>query len=344
MEIIKLTQFSPGAGCGCKIAPRELQKILAESGSMLPDINLLVGYDKSDDAAVYDIGSGKAIISTTDFFTPIVDDPFLFGQIAATNALSDIYAMGGKPLMAISILGWPLEKLPASVASDVIAGARKACADAGINIAGGHSISIGDPIFGLAVTGILDTANLKKNSTANKDCIIYLTKPLGIGIVSTAQKKGFVQTEHLDEAVKWMCLLNKAGAEFALMPEVKAMTDVTGFGLLGHLSEICQGSELTAVLNVSNIPFLDGLLDYIQRGAVPGGTNRNWNSYGHLIGEMDENTRILLCDPQTSGGLLLAVDPALANSFENICHQKHIFVSKIGKFVAMGEKSIVFDK
>lgn len=343
MNEIKLTQFSPGAGCGCKIAPKELQSILANSGSMLPDSNLLVGYDKSDDAAVFDIGNGIAIISTTDFFTPIVDDPFLFGQIAATNALSDIYAMGGKPLMAISILGWPLEKLPSDLASEVIAGARKACSIAEINIAGGHSISIGDPIFGLAVTGIIEISNLKQNSTAEKGCLIYLTKPLGIGIVSTAQKKGIVKTDHLNEAVKWMCTLNNAGAAFALMSEVKAMTDVTGFGLLGHLCEMCQASNLSAKISLSKIPLMEGLSEYIHQGAVPGGTKRNWNSYGHLIGEIDDTARTLLCDPQTSGGLLVAVSPEFKQRFESICKEKNIAISNIGVFSPCGDKTIIID-
>ncbi|WP_034915213.1 selenide, water dikinase SelD [Erwinia sp. 9145] len=308
-ETIRLTQYSHGAGCGCKISPAVLEQILHSDSPLFNDPHLLVGNETRDDAAVWDAGNGTAVISTTDFFMPIVDDPFDFGRIAATNAISDIYAMGGKPIMAIAILGWPVDKLPPSVAKQVIEGGRHVCRDAGISLAGGHSIDAPEPIFGLAVTGVIDPHKVKKNSAARAGCKLFLTKPLGIGVLTTAEKRTLLQPEHVGLATEVMCQLNKAGAVFADVDGVTAMTDVTGFGLLGHLSEICQGSGVQADVWFSAVPRLPGVDGYIARGCVPGGTARNFASYGHLIGEMSEPQRQLLCDPQTSGGLLLAVTP-----------------------------------
>ncbi|CNK75172.1 selenide, water dikinase SelD [Yersinia proxima] len=328
---IRLTQYSHGAGCGCKISPKVLDKILHSEQQKFLDPRLLVGNETRDDAAVYDIGSGVGIISTTDFFMPIVDDPFDFGRIAATNAISDIYAMGGKPIMAIAILGWPIDKLAPEVARQVIEGGRYVCQQAGISLAGGHSIDAPEPIFGLAVTGIVSTDQVKKNSAAKAGCKLFLTKPLGIGILTTAEKKSLLRPEHQGVATETMCQLNKSGADFAHIPGVTAMTDVTGFGLLGHLSEICQGSGVQATLHFSSIPRLPAVEEYIAAGCVPGGTGRNFDSYGHLIGKMSDLQKSLLCDPQTSGGLLLAVLPDAEAQVQEIAAQHGMTLSAIGE-------------
>lgn len=332
---IRLTQYSHGAGCGCKISPKVLDKILHSEQQKFLDPRLLVGNETRDDAAVYDIGNGVGIISTTDFFMPIVDDPFDFGRIAATNAISDIYAMGGKPIMAIAILGWPIDKLAPEVAQQVIEGGRYVCQQAGISLAGGHSIDAPEPIFGLAVTGIVSTEQVKKNSAAKAGCKLFLTKPLGVGILTTAEKKSQLRPEHQGVATQTMCQLNKSGADFAHIPGVAAMTDVTGFGLLGHLSEICQGSGVQATLHFSSIPRLPAVEEYIAAGCVPGGTGRNFDSYGHLIGKMSDLQKSLLCDPQTSGGLLLAVLPDAEAQVQEIAAQHGMTLSAIGELNAM---------
>lgn len=331
MTDIKLTQFSPGAGCGCKIAPSDLEEILNSEIKRTSSPNLLVGNDSKDDAAVFDIGGGKAIISTTDFFTPIVDDPFDFGRIAATNALSDIYAMGGKPIMAIAILGWPLDKLLKETAKTVIEGAREVCDNAGISLAGGHSIDISDPIFGLAVTGIIDSNKVKQNSKAVPESKLFLTKPLGIGIVTTAEKKGFVKEKDAQKAVELMTTLNKIGEEYSGLHYIKAMTDVTGFGLLGHLLEICESSNVQAILEFDKIPLIEGLNDYVELKSFPGGTFRNWKSYGHKIGELTDNQKHILCDPQTSGGLLVAVENDYVDDFLNFSVKHNLVLNQIGR-------------
>jgi len=303
---IKLTEYSHGAGCGCKISPKVLDTILNSSLSFAPDEKLLVGNSSRDDAAAYDVGNGMAVLSTTDFFMPIVDDPFDFGRIAATNAISDIYAMGGKPLMAIAILGWPIGKLPPEVAQKVIDGGRTACAEAGITLAGGHSIDAPEPIFGLAVTGHVPIKQLKQNNTAQAGSHLYLTKPLGIGVLTTAQKQKKLRDEHATLARDVMCQMNTIGAKVAPLPTVNAMTDVTGFGLMGHLSEICEGSDVNAVIHYDAVPTLAPVRDYLAMGAVPGGTDRNYESYQHKLGELSSEQKNILCDPQTSGGLLIA--------------------------------------
>lgn len=328
---IRLTQYSHGAGCGCKISPKVLDKILHSEQQKFLDPRLLVGNETRDDAAVYNIGNGVGIISTTDFFMPIVDDPFDFGRIAATNAISDVYAMGGKPIMAIAILGWSIDKLAPEVAQQVIEGGRYVCQQAGISLAGGHSIDAPEPIFGLAVTGIVSTEQVKKNSAAKAGCKLFLTKPLGIGILTTAEKKSQLRPEHQGVATETMCQLNKSGADFAHIPGVTAMTDVTGFGLLGHLSEICQGSGVQATLHFSSIPRLPAVEEYIAAGCVPGGTGRNFDSYGHLIGKMSDLQKSLLCDPQTSGGLLLAVLPDAEAQVQEIAAQHGMTLSAIGE-------------
>ena len=270
---IRLTQFSHGAGCGCKIAPDLLETFLKTNFIPIPDANFLVGNSTKDDAAVYDLGDGSGVISTTDFFMPIVDDPFEFGRVAAANAISDVYAMGGKPLMAIAILGWPINTLGADVAQQVIDGGRHACRNAGIHLAGGHSIDAPEPIFGLAVTGRVQIEKLKKNSTAKSGDLLFLTKPLGVGILTTAEKQGKLHSDHSRLAVESMMRLNTIGVELSAVKGVTAMTDVTGFGLLGHLLEICQGSELKAKLDLNAVPVLNSAVyDYIDLGCVSGGS------------------------------------------------------------------------
>jgi len=340
MEPIKLTQYSHGAGCGCKISPALLESILQTSREVLPHPNLLVGNDSKDDAAAYDLGNGTSVLSTTDFFMPIVDDPFTFGRIAATNALSDIYAMGGKPLMAISIFGWPIKKLSDEVARQVIDGGRAVCDDAGIPLAGGHSIDSPEPIFGLAVTGLVDNKNLKQNNTAEPDCEIFLTKPLGIGILSTAQKMGVIEPGHIDASIEAMCTLNTIGAEIAKLDGVVALTDVTGFGLLGHLGEICDGSGISATIQYDRVPKLPNVVKYIDMGCIPGGNKNNFASYGHALGEMTDEQRILLCDPQTSGGLLSIVRKDAVADFLALTAEAGLDLEPIGHTRSRGDKSI----
>ncbi|MBD8161387.1 selenide, water dikinase SelD [Erwinia persicina] len=330
---LRLTQYSHGAGCGCKISPRVLDTILHSDHPLRHDPRLLVGNETRDDAAVYDLGNGTAVVSTTDFFMPIVDDPFDFGRIAATNAISDIWAMGGKPIMAIAILGWPVNVLAPEIARRVIEGGRSVCEQAGISLAGGHSIDAPEPIFGLAVTGIVATDQVKRNSEAQPGCRLYLTKPLGIGVLTTAEKKALLRPEHAGLATETMCQLNQVGAAFAPAAGVSAMTDVTGFGLLGHLSEMCQGAGLHANLWFSAIPRLSGVDEYIALGCVPGGTERNFASYGHLVGTMSDAQRQLLCDPQTSGGLLLAVLPGSEAEVEAIATAYAISLTPIGELL-----------
>ncbi|MEQ9440503.1 MAG: selenide, water dikinase SelD [Cyclobacteriaceae bacterium] len=312
---IRLTQYSHGAGCGCKISPKVLESILASDDSPFTDPNLLVGNSTKDDAAVYDVGLGHALISTTDFFMPIVDDPFDFGQIASVNAISDVYAMGGKPTMAIAILGWPVDKIPIEAAQQVMAGARAACRKANIALAGGHSIDTPEPIFGLAVTGQILIEHLKRNDQATPGCKLFLTKPLGVGILTTAQKKGIVKEEDLQLAQDSMLKLNNAGMHFGRLSYVKAMTDVTGFGLLGHLGEMCEASQVSAVISADQVPRFDVIDGYIAQGSIPGGTQRNWDSYGDTVSSITEAQKALLCDPQTSGGLLVAVEGEYEHSF-----------------------------
>lgn len=326
-----LTQYSPGAGCGCKIAPSVLDEILKNTVKNISFPQLLVGNDYRDDAAVFDLGDGNAIVSTTDFFMPIVDDAFDFGRIASANAISDVYAMGGKPLMAIAILGWPLEKLPAAVANRVIEGSRNICDLAGIPLAGGHSIDSVEPIFGLAVTGMVPVANIKKNHTAQNNNLIYLTKPLGIGILTTAQKQGILSDAHQILARDWMVKLNDAGKIFGDCDFVTAMTDVTGFGLLGHLLEMCTGSHCKALINWNSIPIMTEIYAYLEKQAIPGGTKRNWKSYGQKVGAISELQKNILCDPQTSGGLLVAVEAGYKAQFELLLSQLHLPVYCIGK-------------
>ena len=331
---IRLTEYSHGAGCGCKISPQVLDTILASQLDLKSDPNLLVGHSSKDDAAAYDLGDGRVILSTTDFFMPIADDPFDFGRIAATNAISDIYAMGGRPIMAIAILGWPVNLLPPEVAQRVVDGGRQACHDAGIAMAGGHSIDSPEPIFGLAVTGQVAKADLKQNNTAEAGCLLYLTKPLGVGVLTTAQKQKKLRPEHDGLAIKTMCRLNSVGAKLGPMSGVKAVTDVTGFALLGHLLEMCEGSGVQAELVFDAIPVLEPVPGYIAQGCVPGGTERNFASYGHKVASLNDFQKALLCDPQTSGGLMIAVAPDSAVALETVLRDAGIEPHCIGRLHA----------
>ena len=340
MDNIKLTQYSHGAGCGCKISPQTLSTILHSELTQGNHPQLLVGNDSRDDAAVFDLGDGTAIISTTDFFMPIVDDPFSFGRIAAANAISDVYAMGGKPLLAIAILGWPLDKLAPEVAQQVLEGGRSMCTEAGISLAGGHSIDSPEPIFGLAVTGRVDIKYLKRNDTAEEGCQLFLTKPLGVGILSTAQKQGVLKEEDADYAPNAMMQLNKIGEQLSKISGIKAMTDVTGFGLLGHLVEMCEGSNLSAEIMLDQIPLLPKVHEYLQQECIPGGTYRNWDSYGSKVQLRSDDDKFILCDPQTSGGLMLAVAPSAIEEVKAMLANEGLHVESFGKLVKKGERVI----
>ncbi len=331
LEAVRLTQYSHGAGCGCKIAPAVLETILRSEIGTLPGTPLLVGYGSRDDAAVYDVGNGRALISTTDFFSPIVDDAHDFGRIAATNAISDIYAMGGRPLMAVAILGWPIEKLGPELAQQVVEGGRRACHEAGIPLAGGHSIDAPEPFFGLAVTGEVATDHIKRNDTAKAGDLLFLTKPLGVGILSTAQKRGKLRAGHDSLARDLMCRSNSIGELLGGMAQVTAMTDVTGFGLGGHLLEVCRGSGLSAELVFDKIPVLPEALTYIGEGCYPDGAFRNWKSYGeHITGAATMERMLLMSDPQTSGGLLVACSPGTAADVHRILENAGLPSQPIG--------------
>lgn len=340
-ENVRLTQYSHGAGCGCKISPKVLDTMLKSSLPKFADPNLLVGNETKDDAAVYDLGNGTSIISTTDFFMPIVDDPFDFGRIAATNAISDVYAMGGKPIMAIAILGWPINTLAPEIAQLVIDGGRSVCNEAGISLAGGHSIDAPEPIFGLAVTGIVPTTRIKQNNHAQDGDVLFLTKPLGVGILTTAEKKGLLQNEHKNLARDTMCQLNDIGLKLSEIDEVNAMTDVTGFGLLGHLSEICEGSQLNANIDFNKVPTLPSIERYVEKGCIPGGSTRNFDSYGHKIAPINALQKAILCDPQTSGGLLISVSESAKHVIQTLAQENNIDLQEIGYMQASSDSSNV---
>lgn len=340
---IKLTQYSHGAGCGCKIAPDILEKIILEHDTFHYP-KLVVGNDKRDDAAVFEFNDEEYVISTTDFFMPIVDDPLHFGKIAAVNAISDIYAMGGSPMMAVAILGWPVEKIDIKVAGRVLDGGRSICSKAGIPLAGGHSIDTEEPIFGLAVTGKVKKEHLKTNHHAMEGDLIYLTKPLGIGLITTAQKRGIVKEADLNSAMNSMLTLNDLGVVLGKLNYVHAMTDVTGFGLLGHLIEVCEGSDCSAEIDFKSIPTFSNIDYYIDEGSYPGGTNRNWNSYSEKVSKLSYDKRIILSDPQTSGGLLVFVDPHKKSEFEEILRNQNSYSVPIGEITKPNSSQLVMVK
>ncbi|MFC2992725.1 selenide, water dikinase SelD [Halomonas tibetensis] len=341
MSAIRLTQYSHGAGCGCKIAPDVLDSILAKAGTGAHNSRLIVGNQGREDAAVYDLGDGRGMIATTDFFMPIVDDPFDFGRIAATNAISDVFAMGGTPVLALGILGWPLDTLPAEVAGDVLSGAQAVCRELGLALAGGHSIDAPEPIFGLAVNGLVDLEHLKLNKGAKPGDLLFLTKPLGVGMLTTAEKKGLLEAGHQGLARETMLKSNRIGVALAKVKGVNAMTDVTGFGLAGHLSEVCAASGVAARLDFRRLPRLAEAEAYRRRGAVPGGTLRNRQALGASLPEMDEAHWQWLCDPQTSGGLLLSVDPAWEDDVERIGREHGVTLTPFGEMVKAAGPALI---
>jgi selenide, water dikinase len=345
-EQIKLTQYSRGAGCGCKISPQVLQQILSNTASTITDKNLLVGNTHADDAAVYDLGNGTAVITTADFFMPIVDDAFQFGKIAAANSLSDVYAMGGKPLTAIALLGWPIDKLPAELAGEVMRGATEICNEAGIMISGGHTIDSAEPFFGLSVTGLVDIDKIRSNNLAQSGDKLYLTKPLGVGILSTAVKRGLASAEDEQIALKYMTQLNSIGATLAQCDAVSTMTDITGFGLAGHLIEICKASNVSAHLSYAAVPIIPEALVHQKNMVVPDATYRNWNGYSAHITITPEapylEAFITLPDPQTNGGLLICVNKDKDEAFKEFLAKHKIDTPFcIGELVPQEEKLVI---
>lgn len=332
-QAIRLTEWSEGSGCGCKIAPAILDQILGASGSFAQtDPRLLVGNSSKDDAAVYQVSEDIAIINTVDFFTPIVDDPFDFGRIAATNAISDVYAMGGKPLFANAILSWPVEKLAPELAAKVLEGAKFTCSQAGIELAGGHSIAAKDPIFGLSVNGIIHPRKIKKNSGSKEGDLLFLTKPLGIGVLATALKRQKINSKDYQNLVAVTCQLNKIGEVLGNHEEVHAITDVTGFGLLGHTLEMAEGADLSLKLDFKSLPLIEGVQDYMSQFVFPDNTYRNWNAHSPKVIGVKGMELVPLCDPQTSGGLLISVAAEDKAWFVETMHQHEQLFWEIGKF------------
>jgi selenide,water dikinase len=339
---IRLTEFTKGGGCGCKIPPAALKEIL--SGQLTStEFGLLVGNSGGDDAAVISISDELCLVSTTDFFTPIVDDAYDFGRIAAANSISDIYAMGGKPILALSILAWPTDKLPNTLASEVIRGARAVCEEAGIAIGGGHSIENPEPIFGLAVNGIIEKNRIKTNSKAKVGDKLILTKPIGSGILSSAMKKGILEDALLSEFIEQLTKLNKIGRELSNFPSVHAMTDVTGFGIIGHLLEMVQTNNLTAHLTYAQIPLMNGVKELASKMIYPDNTMRNWKAFSESVDGISGESLLTLCDPQTNGGLLLAVDPSKLDEIHNMFHQENHFFAEIGHLSEFNNKSICIE-
>ena len=342
-EKIRLTQLSHGGGCGCKISPVILEKIL---GGMAPGIippQLLVGTETSDDAAVYQINPQQAIVATTDFFMPIVDDPFDFGRIAATNAISDIYAMGGTPLFALALVGMPVNVLPLETITKILAGGEAVCRAAGIPIAGGHTIDSVEPIYGLVAIGLVNPAHLKRNSGARPGDRLILGKPLGVGVYSAALKKEKLHDSDYEAMIANTTQLNTPGPVLACLDGVHAVTDVTGFGLLGHLMEMCKGSQLRARLDFADIPLMPRAVEFVESGYITGASARNWESYGdavHLTPGLEQAAKALLTDPQTSGGLLVSCAPDTVTEVLSIFLQQGFsHVSVIGE-VLEGEPGI----
>jgi len=340
-ETVKLTQFSEGSGCGCKIAPAVLDQILSASNTFQsPDDRLLVGNHQKDDAAVYQLTDELAVINTVDFFTPIVDDPYDFGRIAAANALSDVYAMGGKPVFANAILSWPVEKIAPELAAKVLEGAKSICQQAGITLAGGHSIAAKDPIFGMSVTGYIHPDKIKRNSGAQEGDLIYITKPIGIGVLATALKREKITGEAYDQLIQYTCQLNSIGEKLAEKYYIHAMTDVTGFGLLGHLIEMAEGADLSAEIISNDIPLIEGAQEFISQFIFPDNTYRNWNAYSTKTEGVGGTDFVKFNDPQTSGGLMLAVNPGASSEFETFMKENQSEYYQLGKFKGKEEKTV----
>lgn len=341
-----LTEYAHAAGCGCKIAPATLHEILGNNRNANEFQHLLVGNSSNDDAAVWDIGNGMAVINTVDFFMPIVDDAFQFGRIAAANAISDVYAMGGKPLFANAILGWPIDVLPVDLAAQVMAGARSICEMAGIPIAGGHSVDAKEPLFGLSVSGSVQIQDIKKNNTAKAGDFLFLTKALGTGIAATAQKRKLSAESAFNAAIESMCSLNSIGAELVSLNGVNAMTDITGFGLIGHLIEMCEGSGTSAKLFSSKIKAIEGIDELLLQNCIPDNTYRNWNAYEKKVSGMaDMRSFQLFNDPQTSGGLLISVAADSVHDLVELFRKKDLadFVEPIGRMQEQSEFAIYLE-
>ncbi|MDP2388384.1 MAG: selenide, water dikinase SelD [Bacteroidota bacterium] len=340
--LVKLTQYSKASGCGCKIAPAVLEEILSGSKSPINFPNLLVGNDTKDDAAVYEMADGNCIISTTDFFTPIVDNAVDFGKISACNAISDVYAMGGKPMMAVAILGWPIDKIPVSYAQEVIKGAQEICNKAGIPLAGGHSVDTQEPLFGLAVTGSVKKEHLKRNNTVEENDVLYLTKPLGIGLMSTALKRGLLKEEDYSVFLEQTTSLNNIGESLGKLSFVNAITDVTGFGFAGHLLEMLNNTGLSAIIKREDVPILEPAKLFAKQFVFPDNTTRNYNACSAQIEGMIELDMLFFCDPQTSGGLLFSVDVNHENEMDSFLKEQKQFFVKVGNIARKTSKEIVF--
>lgn len=343
---LELTAFAHGSGCGCKIAPAVLQEILGNKNNQPPHPALLVGNDSNDDAAVYQLNESEALVSTTDFFTPVVNDPFLFGKIAAANSVSDVYAMGGTPLMALSVFGFPVDALPISAAQKIIEGAQSVCREVNIPLAGGHSIDSKEPIFGLAVTGRVKTAHIKRNNTTREGDLLLLTKPLGTGILAAAHKRKVLEPAHFDEWIKVLTQVNSVGAALGAIDAVHALTDVTGFGLLGHVHEMATGSGLSAEIYYDALPILESARGYAAQRVAPDATYRNWNAYNKDVkfaaGVPVMEAFTVLPDPQTNGGLLISVGPAALELLSELLRSNGYqdYVQPIGTLTAPGEARI----
>ena len=341
----KLTQWAKATGCSCKIAPAQLKEMLRSSIPVADQPSLLVGNASNDDAAVYALDEHNAIIATTDFFTPVVDSAFDFGRIAAANALSDVYAMGGKPILALAILGWPIDSLPVEQAQQVLEGARTICAEAGITLAGGHSIISAEPFFGLSVNGMVAIENLKQNNTACEADLLFLTKPIGAGVLTTAAKRGVLPAEYLPELIAQLTKLNKIGEQMGKISGVTAITDVTGFGLLGHLIEMADGSGLSASVSYATIRIPEIARKLAAERIIPDATYRNWNSYsaktGFAPGVNVMEAFNLLPDPQTNGGLLIAVNESSVEEVQQLLIREGYgaFTEPIGRMIAKEEKT-----
>jgi selenide,water dikinase len=339
---VKLTQYSKASGCGCKIAPAVLEEILNGCKQDIIFKNLLVGNETKDDAAVYELADGNCIISTTDFFTPIVDDAFDFGKISACNAISDVYAMGGKPLMAVAILGWPVDKIPTEVAQQVIKGAQAICSQAGIPLAGGHSVDTQEPLFGLAVTGLVKKEHIKKNNSIKENDILYITKPLGIGVLSTALKRGLLNETHYKLLLEQTTTLNLIGESLGKLDYVNAITDITGFGFAGHLLEMLAETNLSASIKKESLPIMEAAKEYAKQFVFPDNTTRNYNAQSKYIAGMTDLDFIFYCDPQTSGGLLFSISSSHENEMDTFLESQNQYFAKIGTITSKQEKEINF--
>ncbi|WP_348694270.1 selenide, water dikinase SelD [Duganella fentianensis] len=344
-EPIRLTSFSHGGGCGCKIAPGVLSQILKNSAGFPVPKELLVGIETSDDAAVYQLNEEQALIATTDFFMPIVDDPYDFGRIAATNAISDVYAMGGTPIMALALVGMPINKLPIETIGQIIKGGESICAEAGIPIAGGHTIDSVEPIYGLVVMGLVHPKRVKRNADAKAGDVLILGKPLGVGVLSAALKKGQLDAAGYQAMIANTTKLNKPGKALSELAGVHAMTDVTGFGLLGHLLELARGAGLEAQLKMADIPLLPGVEQLAHDGYFTGASGRNWEGYGkdvQLAASITQAQHMLLTDPQTSGGLLVSCDPARVDDVLALFQREgFVHASVIGQMQAGAARVVV---